>query len=403
MLTRQRYKGTFVIACVSLVIAACSNKQLPLPDIEQIQKSKTQSELPFTPEHAIEEAEQNLVKAKKAGVGFYSPLHLKQARENITHARESLLNPPSDMKNAALMSAIAAKQYIANAYTNMKSVKVHLKKPLKNLERLKELNAEIWVPDEYESVMNSLNEAITQIEQGEVTTAKAQLPELISDLIKVEVSSLKSIHLGEAQKYLEKTLDINGDRFANQTYQAATNKITIASDFIEQYFRDNEGVQVLGQESLLAAKNAYYVALEARRITRLNASEAEAHTLELMSLINHIHRALQDKDIVPEQLTNQAEIIVSQIDQLKSEKHHQSAPQQISGETFSAPVTEELLVIETLDSVKPAPTSNIIEPQSFNLEEGLQQDEEQTLNDDENGFDVIESAESTPSDSIENE
>ena len=131
MTTIKQAKSILLTSCLSILLTACAANKVAVSDSIQQKSAQAAAEAKFTPEQAINEAENKLLEAKKLGLSFFSPLHLRQAEESIAQAREYLVEPPEDMKNAPLMSAIAAQQYIENAYENKKIVEGNLQESLK--------------------------------------------------------------------------------------------------------------------------------------------------------------------------------------------------------------------------------------------------------------------------------
>ncbi|WP_156499731.1 hypothetical protein, partial [Oleiphilus sp. HI0061] len=376
-------KKIILASSLTVLLSACASNQVAISESVQQKSAQAASQSTFTPEQAIDEAEEKLLVAKKKGVEFFSPLHLRQAEESIALAREYLTAPPSDIKNASLMSAIAAQKYIENAYENKKKVEGNLRESLKNLDILESLNAPALVPDQYQDVMESLNDIIQEIEQGNVADAKKSEVDLLEDMADTEISTLKVTHLNEAVSFFERASDIDADEYAELSYEKAEAKLEASTSFIEKNYRDREGVKAAGIDALLATKKAYFVAIEAERTVKMKPEEAEKHVLKVMELLNNIHLATSGQDIEPEKLFNQSEVIIDLIKELKKAPVQKPELPASQIQTFAAPRSEPL-VIETLE----APAL----PAGHKPLEGLEVDSSATdisLRKDEDSFDAI--------------
>ena len=281
------------------------------------------------------------------------------------------------------MAAIAASQYIENAYSNKKKVEATLKNSLKGIEVVRSLNAQTVAPEQYMDVIDSLSDIIEDIEQGNVVEARDQEIDLLVDIADLEINTLKITHLNEAISFIDRASEIDADEFAELTFDKAESTLDASTKFIEKNYRNREGVKAAGIDALIAAKKAYYVALEAQELVKMDAESAEKHTLEVMSLFNKMHLAAKGEDITPNKLFNQSELIISIIEDYKNKiKTLSNTPSK--SQAFSAPPSTELK-IETINdaSVQVVPLSGLESDQET-------KEEEPTLQSDEGSFDSSE-------------
>ena len=187
--------------------------------------------------------------------------------------------------------------------------------------------------------MESLTEVIEEIEQGKLNDAKNSEVDLIEDMIDLEVATLKVTHLNEAFSFFERASDIDADELAELTYDKASNTLDSAVNFIETSYRDREGVKAAGINALIAAKKAYYVAVETENLVKMAPEAAEKHMLNTMELFNKMHLAAKGSDIVPDKLFNQSETIVNAIKELKYKAMSSKKAAEQTSQTFAAPIT----------------------------------------------------------------
>ena len=222
-----------VIICI-LLLTACSSQQISNSKQIQEYSAQTAASVTFTPEQAIKKAEQKLLEAKSAALDFYAPVHLLQAQESITQAREYLTNPPTEIRNASLMAAIAAQKYIEDAYKNKEAVESVLNRALTHKKMLEDLNTPTLLVEDYESVINDLSELIKQIELGEIAAAVDEQADILLSMSELEVSTLKITHLAEAERYFEKAEDINASKYAKSSYDNAEKVLKASNEFIQK-------------------------------------------------------------------------------------------------------------------------------------------------------------------------
>jgi hypothetical protein len=387
MLKSSFTKNVLLATSISVLVSGCASNKIAITETIQQQSAEVASQSKFTPEQAIVEAENKLQSAIEQGIGFYSPLHIKQAKESIEQAREYLAEPPSDVKNAPLMSAIAAQKFIDNAYKNKTKVEALLGNALKSLDIVKELDAPSYVPDDYEDALDTLREIIKEIEQGNVADAKRSESDVVAEFGDVEVKTLKVIHLKEAESFYERAGDIDADDFAEISYEKAELKLEAAIDFIEKHYRDRDGVAEIGLEALLACKRAYYVALESKNLVKMTPEDAEKHAIKVMDLFNKMHIAALGSDITPDKLSNQSDAIIDVINDIKAENRRLS-----QSNVAPMPVAQE--VVETTSDDNAPEEVETFEPKAANHQPlaGLEDEEDSIENVESNQETQVEEA-----------
>jgi len=306
-------------ALIYLLLSACASKQIAVSESIQQRSAQEATKSTLTPEQAIETAEQKLLDAKAAELEFYAPLHLLQAQESITQAREYLVEPPKDIKNAALMAAIAAQNFIEDSYKNKTTVKANLKESLAHKEVLITLNTPTLLAEDYQDIMEDLLDLVKLIEKGDSAQAGRDQTSLLSDMSELEINTLKNIHLTEAEAFFEKADDIDADTYAEISFEKAAKVLEASNNFIRKNYRDRKGVKKAGEEALWATKHAYFVALESEKVIKLEAVESEKHILHIVSLLNSINQKAYGKDLEPQKLYNATEELIKMVSDLKKQ------------------------------------------------------------------------------------
>jgi len=299
----------FLIPVFSFFLVACANNQPATTKAIKQQSAEAAKQPGFTPEEAIRKAEAMLGKALEAELDFYAPLHLEQAKDSLSDAREFRENPPKDIANAALMSAIASQNFIQKGYENKALVKRTLDDALTHLDVLTRLNAQSLLEQDYQDVYDELVSIVASLERGELAAAVEDQKQLLENMSRVEIDTLKLIHLSDAEQWLEKAEDIDADDFAAQTYQRAEQTLAAADQFIEDSYRDRTGVEKVGDRALLASKQAYFTGYESKNLLALTAEDAEQKALELIAFFNKIARKTDEGVLPPQTLSDSADAL----------------------------------------------------------------------------------------------
>src|SRR5690606_9458742 len=97
--------------------------------------------------------------------------------------------------------------------------------------------------------------------------------ELIEEMIKVEIQTLKQIHLQEAESYLQNAQKLNAKKYVTNLYEDAAQKIAQTHALIDKSFRDRSAIKNQSLAALDAARRCYFVSKEAQKIDDFNAAE----------------------------------------------------------------------------------------------------------------------------------
>jgi len=378
----------------ALLLSACANQQVAVSERIKLESAKAADSATFTPKQAIEDATKQLAEATEQDLDFYSPLHLSQAKESIEEAKNYLLEPPKKIKNAALMSAIAAQRFISDAHKNKATVLTTLKKTFSHQQILIELKAPKITPQLYNDVVEDISDMINYIERGKMSDVSENLSSLHGDMALVEIDTLKIINLDLADNFIEKAKDIDADDYASITFKNAKNMIKKANTYIEKNYRNRKGVVNVGEKALWAAKKAYYVAFEAQKLTQMTEEPAEKHTLLVYSLLNKAYIAAYGKSIEPQDLNGTADALATMAEDLKAkvEKSKRALEFYVDKNTVkpTKSVASELPEEEQLEIQSLAPIEVSTEQASESFDESEPEIEEAVSTLDENGFELME-------------
>jgi len=389
---KTKYLG--ILGC-TLMLSACATQKVAISESIQQKSAQAASKATFTPEQAIVDAEIQLIKAKEFQLDFFAPIHIEQAAENIAQAREYIIDPPSDIRNAALMAAIAAQNFISDAYKNKKLVEGHLKEALQHQKVLIALGSPSILASGYLSVIETLTYLIKEIEQGNTSEAVKGQVDLIKDMSQVEIDTLKKIHLTEAEAYFEKAEDIDADDYAEQSFEKAEIILAASINFIEKNYRNREGVKQAGKEALWATKKAYFIGLESGKIIQMTAADSEKHILNITSLMNKVFLEGYGNEMPPQNLFNASVALVDMVRDLKKQHTTNETVKLVNSNNSAAVQIEPGTPVNASiqdDNEAMMPQSQKLEIHSSpeiinNIEEKI------VFKADEQGFDSVESVE----------
>jgi len=355
-------KTKYLALLLTLILSACSSQQVAVSESIKIESAKAADEAKFTPQQAIEEATKQLADAKNKELNYYSPLHLSQAKQSIEEALEYLKNPPKKIKNAALMSAIAAQKFISDGYKNKETVEQMLKFAFDHQNVLKELKSPKIMKDDYEDVVEVIDEMINYIERGKLSKFTANKKPLQVAMSLVEINTLKHTNLDLAYSFMKRARKIDAEDYAERTYKKAEQTLEQANTYIEKNYRNRKGVVKVGEKALWGAKKTYYVALEAERVIQMTDEEAETHILKMYDLLNKAPKKANGVEIEPQELRNTASKLVVMVEKYdaKIEKAERALAFYIDKNTVAPEKSiaselpeDEQLEIQTIDETEP--------------------------------------------------
>ena len=395
-------KSVSIIGLI-LLLNACTSNIVASSDSIRLESAKAAQEASFTPQQAISQAKAQLDKAKTDKLDFYAPLHIMQAKESISEANTYLLNPPKEIKNAALMSAIAAQRFITDAYINKETVKTSLNKSLVHLQILKDLKSPSLLRDDFNSVSDGISDLIIMIEEGKLTKAIKEQKNLLDEMALVEIQTLKLTYLSLATNFLSKAEQINAEKYAAESYVQAESAINSANKYIDKNYRNRKGVKKISDEAILKAKRAYFIGLEAKKAVLLSPEEAENYILNLYAHLDSINIKGTGKKLEPQDFSTATQQLTFLIGQLKQQiKDDKRALQEAKKLKLSKPIVsdqtkkdlnslpeEEKLEIQTLPSANNSKSTSVDHTKSSQKTD----DSGIPLQEDEQSFDDFEKME----------
>ncbi len=279
-------KSTALALVCSAILSGCANTKVADAENIHSQAILAAAKSQQTPQQLLAESRTLADKARSDNLGFFAPLHMQQALDSLAHA-DRLINNAQQQATVA-KEAIAAKTFIENGYKNKALVEEHLKPALQQIEVLKQVDAPNLLPGDYRSSIDDLTFIIKMFEGGQITEGTNKQRSVIAGMINLEINALKKTHLSDALAFREKADDADAEEFAEVTLEAADKKIAEAQRYIETNYRDRLGVARQGREALQQTKQAYFVALDAQKLVKMDAAAAEQHVLRIVGALQKV-------------------------------------------------------------------------------------------------------------------
>lgn len=293
-----------MLSTLSLMLTGCAKQQLASQADIELEVAKQAQSTTVTVEEIIQQAIKNLENALNDELDFYAPLHITHAKENLEQAQAQLESPPKDIKNAALMSAIATNKLIEKAYENKQTITTHLKDTFASKTILDKLEMDAKYQPSYHSIKEDIKDLVKQFEAGQTKEAVHNQRDVISNMTRLEIEILLDRHLTPALKFLAKAEDINAEDYAPLSFKAAQNSIESSRHYIQTNNRNRTGIERSGKKALEAAQKAYFMAKDVKPLINMLPEETEAHINTLLNKLAEMNSKISQEALPPQPYQN---------------------------------------------------------------------------------------------------
>lgn len=264
------------------------------------------------------------ISAQREDLYFYSPTYILQADEQLAKADKAIESTASS--KIVLTHILAAKQLLNRGLDNKQTVIVQLKPALDGLEMLTQINTPTLLSKDFKNVQDDTKDLIVLIEQGKNSQAEKDLEDVLSDIRKLEIKTLKKSFLLPAEKALETAEEADAEDYAPKSFVAAKQAIEQFEIFIEKNPTKRDEISKQSTQSIHLAQHAHHVAKDAKPLLKLNHEQAEQHILSFEKMLGRMGTALNHPNISHLPLDSQsialaqaAEIINKQAQALKNQ------------------------------------------------------------------------------------
>lgn len=198
------------------------------------------------------------------------------------------------------------------------AVKLHLKTADAQFTELKNLQSHVLFPDEFNDIKNKFKTLIQFIERGEVQNAIQQQPELIDQMIKLEIKTLKQSHLGEAINYIKEAKELDASSYAPFSLKKAETLLSSAQALIQKSYRDRNAIAKLSTEAVSSAKKLYFIAKETNALHNESDEKIEQHMIANYDFLKNVESILEINPIEIQDYTAQKNTLIAQIKAFKT-------------------------------------------------------------------------------------
>ena len=222
-----------------------------------------------------------------------------------------------------LLSACASEKLIQSneefaTSKNDPAVKVHLKIADAHFSELKSLQAHSFFPNEFNKVKNKFSELMKTLENNEVQLAIQQEPELIKQMIQLEIETLKQINLAEAMKYIQDAKKLDASDYAPNSLKQAESLLQTTQALIEKSFRDKHAISEESKKTLQSAKKLYFISKEARAFHKSSDKELEQQMISHYDFLSELGSLLKLSPLETQGYVSQRNKLIEQIKNMKS-------------------------------------------------------------------------------------
>ena len=287
----------------------------------------------------LDEVRDLQVTAQREDLYFYSPTYIKQADEQLVKADTAIAANLSSQ--VTLTHILAAKQLLNRGLENKETVLAQLKPALDGIDMLTQINTNSLLSKDFKNIQDDTKDLIILIEQGKNEQSAKELPDLLTDIHKLEIKTLKKTFLTPAEDALEKAEDADAEDFAPVSYSKAKQAIENFENFIEGNATERKVIKERSTQTIHLAQHAYHVAKAVKPLLKINQEQAEQHIFSIEKMLARMGTALNHTSVSHLPLESQsialaqaAETITKQAQALKNqgqwEKEKQLLEQQIA-------------------------------------------------------------------------
>lgn len=263
---------------------------------------------------SIQRAQMNIELGKTEELAYFAPRHLKIAQEKLIEARNMHTSgsPDGEVKPIAM----AAKKTIEAGLATKKSVITTLRPSLKHKEKLLEIKADKYYPEDYKTIAATIVSLIDLIEDGKVAEAQKGQKALLPLMHKNEVDTIEFIQLQTIKDQLSNTKGKGGDSIAPSSWAVAQRSLLKAQALIGKTPRAKKQIMQATHNAQRAADHANIITDFSNEINDANSDNAEAIALRVERWLYRVSVALKHDDIRHRPFDEQAGTLATEVEKV---------------------------------------------------------------------------------------
>ena len=263
---------------------------------------------------SIQRAQMNIELGKTEELAYYAPRHLKIAQDKLINARSMHTSgdPDGEVKPVAMLS----KKAIEAGLATKKTVISTLRPALKHKEKLLEIKADKYYPEDYKNITATIVQLIDLIEDGKVSEAQKGQKELLPRMHANEVNTIEFIQLQPIKDQLSATKSKGGDSIAPSSWEVAQKSLKQAQALIGKTPRAKKQIMQATHDAQRAADHANIITDFSNVINDANSDNSEIIALKVERWLYRVSVALKHDDIRHHTFDEQAAILATEVEKV---------------------------------------------------------------------------------------
>lgn len=295
------------------LITGCATKVANLDYIE-LDAAKDAAMADESAAKSIQRAQMNIELGKTEDLAYFAPRHLTIAQEKLLKARD--MHTSGDPDGEVKPVAMASKKTIEAGLATKKSVITTLRPALKHKEKLLEIKADKYYPENYKAVAATIVELIDLIEDGKVTEAQLGQKELLLRMHANEVETIEFIQLQPIKDQLSNIKGKGGDSIAPSSWAVAQRSLLKAQAVISKTPRAKKQIMSATHDAQRAADHSNVITDFSNELNDANSDNAEAIALKVERWLYRVSVALKHDDIRHRPFDEQAAKLATEVEKV---------------------------------------------------------------------------------------
>jgi hypothetical protein len=295
------------------LMTGCATKVINLDSIE-LEAKKDAALADESAVKSIQRAQMHVELGKTEELAYYSPRHLKIAQERLIEA--SNMHTSGKRDGEVKPVAIASKKTIEAGLATKKIVIRTLRPALKHKEKLLEIKANKYYPEDYTNIAATIIKLIDLIEDGKIAEAQKGQKELLPSMHSNEVNTIEFIQLQSIKDQLSAIKGKGGDSIAPKSWAVAQRSLSKAQSLISKTPRAKNQIMQVTHDAQRAADHANIITDFSNELNDANGANAEAIALRVERWLYSVSVSLKHDDIRHRPLDEQAATLASEVEKV---------------------------------------------------------------------------------------
>ena len=223
-------------------------------------------------------------------LGKLAPRHTSQFLELLEVAQSAQAMDGST--DSALATALAAVEALKAARAAAEQNRRNLQPALDEFGELYLVGADQFFPKRYDDLVSQWRQLVEYGEEGQTSRQSRGLEALMQDQRGLEIETLLYVHVTRAARLIERTKDLDGDKWAKETFTNAEESLERAVNAIRSDPRAREANAELARSAYLAARHAGALTQEARLLEE--RYDLRVREEEMEKILMYFERQLDD-------------------------------------------------------------------------------------------------------------